>query len=298
MQRFRSCWLGLFALLTLSCADDNKCFEHWYKVSVKLQNDATTYDLPVFFCAHWDRARLSELASRLLKEYPHAVEPLIELMLKHQQENDVESFQMPCDDGISDASLTRPATARAMDNFFVEIGTSDFGTLHQQLFRDPTWGGLAVEPMEYLLRRLPTRGGLYKENSAIGCAASSGGSATMRRVAPWEKAFEREYFGMAKLLDGDLSRDEWVKSRYTDEKVKLSTIDVAVRCMRWQAITSKHGLTAFNIKSLAREEVDIPGLTLNLKHSGQTITVVKIDAEGAGTLHVAFICMLIWCLSF
>ena len=53
----------------------------------------------------------------------------------------------------------------------VEIGTSDFGTLHHQFYDDPMWEGVAVEPLAELLEALPLRPGLYAENAAFGCAA-------------------------------------------------------------------------------------------------------------------------------
>ena len=54
--------------------------------------------------------------------------------------------------------------------FYVDIGTSDFGTLHHQFYENPDWEGVAVEPLKELLSALPSRPGLFKENAAFGCS--------------------------------------------------------------------------------------------------------------------------------
>ena len=82
-------------------------------------------------------------------------------------------------------SKEEPVTWRCAEPelFFVEIGTSDFGTLHQQLYADPRWEGVAVEPLPELLHALPSRPGLFKENAAFGCgAAGAEGSKDMVRA--------------------------------------------------------------------------------------------------------------------
>ena len=70
-----------------------------------------------------------------------------------------------------------PATSRCAqpERFYVEIGTSDFGTLHQQLYAEPEWDGVAVEPLPELLGALPSRPGLFKENAAFGCSSAGVG---------------------------------------------------------------------------------------------------------------------------
>ena len=74
---------------------------------------------------------------------------------------------------VDDSAVTEnaPCMDPKPSRFYVEIGTSDFGTLHHQFYDDPMWEGVAVEPLAELLEALPLRPGLYAENAAFGCAA-------------------------------------------------------------------------------------------------------------------------------
>ena len=123
--------------------------------------------VPVYFSTGDD---LAAVARSFLRTY--IIDKSAQPMLVKEMVGEVQQRKEP-----SRARCSEPG------RFFVEIGTSDFGTLHQQLYLEPEWEGVAVEPLHELLSALPSRPGLYKENAAFGCAKTGGlGAKTVRRA--------------------------------------------------------------------------------------------------------------------
>mmetsp|Transcript_70525 Transcript_70525/g.138654 ORF Transcript_70525/g.138654 Transcript_70525/m.138654 type:complete len:523 (-) Transcript_70525:104-1672(-) len=175
------------------------------------RGDGYSYSVPVFVHTNMSDDQVRRTACAKLWEFPtEACEAFSEKLLQRLRDGNEATTPLPCTDGYplaaavasgaSSPSATllrmppssqnlreqkegeeqphRHRPAHVYEHFFVEIGTSDFGTLHQQLFLDARWGGLAVEPMQDLLERLPTRGGLYKHQAALQCGSGSGSAAT------------------------------------------------------------------------------------------------------------------------
>ena len=309
-QQLRLVSALLLAFVVAVATDDSGCYETWHKtwLTIRAMNpDITTYDpetttfrathsgpttyeIPIFFREGSNRAELTALAKHVYTLYPHAITDAVDYMMEllETSANKIPD-KLPCDDGVPDgASLVRPASAPVLQNFFVEIGTSDFGTLHQQLFKDPAWGGLAVEPMEDLLSRLPTRGGLYKENAAMGCPAASGATATMRRVDPAKLQYRAEHheLGTATLVDPNGHNDNEEGEQQQQQQQQFPVEYLSVRCMTWNAIAARHGLTTLDGAYLAREfdsagTADRRRLVLDKFPGQQRIFVIKVDAEGS-----------------
>lgn len=145
--------------------------------------------------------------------------------------------------------------------FYVEIGTSDFGTLHQKNFRNLQWGGLAVEPIAELLERLPLRPGLFVENAAVGCG-EGGATRTIYRVdheTVKRLNLPRWALGTA-TFDLDVVRQYY--AQYPGWMESLEATEVL--CISWAELSEKHGLRARRSDS-----------------GGTTVDSIKVDAEGA-----------------
>ena len=235
------------------------------------------YEVPVYFRHDSDERSLRELSSKLLTETPWSIEPMVEVMAGHLETSVPQP--LPCDDGIPDddgVSRIRPASAAVFEEFFLEIGTSDFGTLHQQLFRDSIWGGLAVEPVAYLLDRLPTRGGLYKENAAMGCTvATDSREANPKTVRMKTVNAEHMVGSPERHLLGE-SRIVSAHEEATEEGI-YDYIDVS--CITMEELAAKHGLTPYYRTFLKQKNIssdELGGENIN-----QKISLIKIDAEGS-----------------
>ena len=136
---------------------------------------------------------------------------------------------------------------RVFADFFVEVGASNLFPLHEQLFQRSDWGGLAVEPLDFARRQLPSRPGLRAEGAALGCPR---GAATTPFYAVDAEhlhsgAVPAYALGAASIEPGGPFA-AWAS-------------ETRVPCATWADVAARHGLAPCG---------------------DQAITLVKVDAEG------------------
>ena len=136
---------------------------------------------------------------------------------------------------------------RVFADFFVEVGASNLFPLHEQLFQRSDWGGLAVEPLDFARRQLPSRPGLRAEGAALGCPR---GAATTPFYAVdaahlHSGAVPAYALGAASIEPGGPFA-AWAS-------------ETRVPCAAWADVAARHGLAPCG---------------------DQAITLVKVDAEG------------------
>ena len=157
--------------------------------------------------------------------------------------------------------------------FFVEIGTSDFGTLHHQLFLDTAWSGIAVEPVVELLAALPSRPGLFKENAALGCANDATTTIIHRINRTMQRKLNLPHWVLGTgSLDSELSSS--YKKQFPGYEQALSS--ATVPCMTWKALAEKWQFSRYRVGGGGNSENNAH----HTHHHSHVIDVVKIDAEG------------------
>ena len=212
-----------------------------------------TTSVPVFFGADDDVDELST--------------SLVDLYLLDRKRMPVLAQAMR--DELSSAAPTEERCAEP-SKFFVEIGTSDFGTLHQQLYTEPEWEGVAVEPLPALLDSLPSRPGLFKENGAFGCGAAAARSGhthddeSIVLYALDRASVERLGLPHWALGTGSLSLE---LARHTAKNSDWSDAlrEFVVPCLSWAELAKMYGL---------------PGQQQDQQGTRVRVDVIKIDAEG------------------
>jgi len=156
------------------------------------------------------------------------------------------------------------------------VGTSDFDNMHQQLFLDKSWSGLAVEPLPELFAVLPRRPGLLRENAALGCGAG------VRELSMLGvNRANQQAFGLPRWTLGTGTVVPDMQNRASHQLVYGddwwdALVRTNVTCRSWADIAAKHGIRATRfIASKGAEEPGGPHFNID---------VLKVDAEFADVL--------------
>jgi hypothetical protein len=157
-------------------------------------------------------------------------------------------------------------------HFFVEIGSSDFGNLHQQLFLNTSWSGLAVEPMHELVSVLPHRPGLFKEQAALGCGAGVESLSMLGVTRANQQAFGLPRWSLG---TGSVVSDVHEQAAYENiygEDWWAAVVRTEVRCLSWADLAAKNNIHATCPVALPVDADDPSAPYFN-------VNLLKVDAE-------------------
>lgn len=265
----------LFFLATItffhSQAADIFCPHHFASLDVEIQNDnaLASREGATKFNTNYLRAFYNILeedgASRALRTLAHR-----EHLSPEWADQTLSTLSDP------DQTPVRCSTAaeRARHGlFFIEIGSSDFGTRFEDFFFEPFAEGVAIEAVPELAEALPKRPGLFVENVAMGCGAGVTSIPFYHITREKVNALQLPRWAL-----GTASFDEALAKSYEQQYPGFgwsnAVENITVPCLTWHDLVDKYGISATPIVHNEAKEQENTKLRRNLD-------LLKIDAEGA-----------------
>ena len=250
------------------------CPHHFASLDVEIQNDNNNNDASA--SSEWAK----KFNTNYLRAFYNTLEKdgaLRALRTLAHRENLSQEWADQTLSTLSDPDQTPVRCSTAAERarhglFFIEIGSSDFGTRFEDFFFEPFAEGVAIEAVPELAEALPQRPGLFVENVAMGCGVGVTSIPFYHITREKVNALQLPRWAL-----GTASFDESLAKSYEQQYPGFgwsnAVEQITVPCLTWHDLVDKYGISATPIVYHAAKEQKNTKL--------RTLDLLKIDAEGA-----------------